>query len=660
MPEKKLLRILRFESAVQIVLVISITVALIYYNTFLGLFLMLISVLIMIFSIFKTDKKLELIEAIKEISDKSSLINKDTIKNVPLPLVILNQTGEIIWNNEEFYQIVDEKNIYKKNISQIIYKFKLENVSAQKGLFNISHRNRYYEVNYNRAFDESGEEILILYWIDRTDLNSKIAELQNKSLCIGLIYIDNYEEIFSLSNNIEESACLLEIDKKINLLGNRINGLLEKLDVDKYLIFFENKYMGFLENRKFEILNEVKEIDFGNKMPVTISIGMGANGKDMKETYQYAKSAMDIALGRGGDQAVVKSKEGLDFYGGKSKTVEKRTKVKARVVAHALRELIDHEENIFIMGHKSPDLDCFGAAIGVYRAVKSRGKNAYIVLDGVSSSIKLIYNNLKENYPEYIDYIIAPHEALVSMKGESLCIVVDTHKPSQVESEAVLKKCKRVVVIDHHRRGAEFIENPVLTYVEPYASSTCELVTEILYYISDRIDIQKFEAEALLAGIALDTKHFSLKTGVRTFEAGAFLRRYGADTEIVRKLFRGDLSELKLRAKVIGNARVIAGHFAISRLDEDSKSGILIAAQSADELLNTTGVDASFVLSKVGGDVHISGRSIGDINVQMILEGLGGGGHMNSAGTRIKNSSLEESEALLEKAIYKYTEEGEL
>lgn len=271
-----------------------------------------------------------------------------------------------------------------------------------------------------------------------------------------------------------------------------------------------------------------------------------------------------------------------------------------------------------------------------------------------------MYNNLKAQSKEIMDHIISPEEAIYMMKEDNLCIVVDNHKKSQVESARVLEKCSKVIVIDHHRRGAEFIQDPVLTYVEPYASSTCELVTEILSYISDRIDIEKYEAEALLAGIALDTKHFSVKTGVRTFEAGAFLRRFGADTEVVRNLFKGSFSDLKLRAKVVASSRIIEEHIAISRLEEESESSILVAAQSADELLNTEGVDASFVLSKIKNDVHISARSMDDVNVQVIMEELGGGGHMNSAGTRIENSSIEESEKLLEKAIYKYIEEGEL
>lgn len=661
MPKNKNIKALRIELIIQIILVFIVSSIVVYYNLKLGLAVVVTAIIVTAILAARIDKKLNLLESIEDISSKNSLINKDTIKSIPLPLSILNKEGSLVWNNEEFLEVADKKNVYGKNIVEIVPRFSLDYIEEEKGAFNVNHRGRFYEVHYNRAFNEfEEEEIFIFYWIDRTALNKKIAELQEKSICIGLIYIDNYEEIFLLGNNIEEKSCLLEIDKRINTLSNRINGILEKLDEDKYLIFFENRHMSFLENRKFEILDEIKGVDYGGTFPITVSIGVGANGKDMKETYGYAQNAMDIALGRGGDQAVVKSGDRLDFYGGKSKTVEKRTKVKARVVAHALGKLIDQEEVVFIMGHKSPDLDCFGAAVGVYRAVRSRGKNAYIVMDGVNSSIKLMYNNLKANSEELMEHIVSSEEAIFMMSEENLCIVVDTHKKSQVESARVLDRCTKIIVIDHHRRGAEFIKDPVLTYVEPYASSTCELVTEILSYISDRLDIEKYEAEALLAGIALDTKHFSVKTGVRTFEAGAFLRRFGADTEVVRKLFRGSLEDLKLRSSVIANSRIIEQHIAIAKLESESESAILVAAQSADELLNTEGVDASFVLSKLKGDVHISARSTDDVNVQIIMEELGGGGHMNSAGTRIEKSSMEESEELLERAIYKYIEEGEL
>lgn len=661
MPKNKNMKVIKNELGLQAALTLGIALIVLKYNFLLGMAVIFLSLFIFTAVAVMIGRKMELLEPIEDISSKNSLINKDTIKNIPLPLSVLDKDGKIVWNNEEFLEISESKNIYGKRIDEVVPRFSLDYVDKERGLFNVNQRGRLYEVHYNRAFNEfEEEEIFIFYWIDRTDLSKKINELEEKSICIGLIYIDNYEEVFLLGNNIEEKSYLIDIDKRINGLSNRINGILEKLDEDKYLIFFEKKHLGFLENRKFEILDDIKNVEYGGNFPITISIGVGAKGKDMKETYSHAQNAMDIALGRGGDQAVVKSGDRLDFYGGKSKTMEKRTKVKARVVAHALGKLIDQEEVVFIMGHKSPDLDSFGASIGAYRAVRSRGKSAYIVLKGVNSSIKLMYNSLKAQSKEIMEHIISPEEALHMMGSDNLCIVVDNHKKSQVESPRVLERCSKVIIIDHHRRGAEFIEDPVLTYVEPYASSTCELVTEILSYISDRIDIEKHEAEALLAGIALDTKHFSIKTGVRTFEAGAFLRRFGADTEVVRKLFKGSFSDLKLRAKVVASSRIIEEHIAISRLEEESESSILVAAQSADELLNTEGVDASFVLSKIKNDVHISARSIDDVNVQVIMEELGGGGHMNSAGTRIENSSIEESEKLLEKAIYKYIEEGEL
>lgn len=499
----------------------------------------------------------------------------------------------------------------------------------------------------------------MLYWIDNTNFTTLKTKYNDEKVNVGLIQIDNYDDVRNNTDETNRPIVFAEIDKMLNSLAARISGFIRKYENDKYLIIFENRHLENLEMKKFEILDNVREIDLGNKIPVTLSIGVGVNGKSLTQQYEYAKAAMDIALGRGGDQVVVKRIDKLSFYGGKSKAVEKRTKVKARVIAHALRQLIEQSEKVFIMGHKNGDMDSFGASIGIYRAVKNRNKQPYIVLSGVNPSIKNIFDRLKVEHPEYLEDIITPDQARIMADKSALCVVVDNHRPSYTEAPYLLETIDKVVLIDHHRRGAEFIEDPVLTYLEPYASSTCELVAEILSYMSDKMDINKFEAEALLAGISVDTKNFTFQTGVRTFEAASFLRRAGADTTAVRQLFQDDITTFISKAEVVKEAKIIDGKIAISSFREESKDSVLIAAEAANDLLNIKGIVASFVLAFSEGKVHISGRSLGDVSVQLILEKLGGGGHLAVAGAQIENVSIDEAEEMLKEAIEEYFKEGE-
>ena len=437
------------------------------------------------------------------------------------------------------------------------------------------------------------------------------------------------------------------------------NGLVRKYENDKYILIFENKNLQQIQSRKFDLLDQIREIDEGNTISITLSMGVGVNGKNPNENYEYARSAIDIALGRGGDQAVVKENNNLSFYGGKTKAIEKRNKVRSRVISHALMQLIDQSDQVFVMGHKNPDMDSFGASIGIIRAVKNRNKKAYFVLGGTNPSIKNIYDRMQEEQPEYLDLVLEPEEAINMVDRSSLLVVVDNHKPSFTEVPELLNLTDKVVLIDHHRRGAEFIKDTVLTYLEPYASSTCELVTEILYYMSDKMEMTKFEADALLAGITVDTKNFTFQTGVRTFEAASILKRAGADTTSVRQLFRDDFDTFLHKAEVVKNSKIVFEKVAIGKLERDMEDSILIAAQSANDLLNINGVEATFVLTLWGGKVHISGRSLGNISVQLILEKLGGGGHLTSAGTQIEGRTLEQVEDMLVEAIDEYLKEGE-
>ena len=611
-------------------------------------------------------KRVEWTKYIEGLSEELDTATKHGILNLPLPLVMVEVDGTISWYNPKFTEVIDKKGLLHKNISTLIPNFDIDNIMNSKEEMSIeaTYNDRQFKVLYNvvknnRKNSNRKSIIIMLYWIDITSFTVLKDKYNSEKMNVALIQVDNYDDVINSSDETNRPIVLAEIDKRLNTLAYRMKALIRKFENDKYLIMFENQYLEHLEAKRFDILDDIREISMGNKIPATLSIGVGANGKNPAQQYEYSKAALDIALGRGGDQAVVKKIDKLSFYGGKSKAVEKRTKVKARVIAHALRQLIDQSDKVFIMGHKIGDMDSFGASMGIYRAVKNRDKQAYIVLNDVNPSIKNIYEKIKNEHPEYLENIIGAEQAELMASKSSLCVVVDNHRPNYVEAPKLLEIIEKVVLIDHHRRGVDFIEDVVLTYLEPYASSTCELVAEILNYMGDKVNIEQLEAEALLAGISVDTKNFTFKTGVRTFEAASFLRRAGADTTNVRQLFQDEWNMVIAKAEVIKNAEITKNKVAISSFDRESNDSILIAAQAADDLLNIRGITASFVLTLTEGKVHISGRSLGDINVQVILEKLGGGGHLTVAGAQLEDINIEDSKILLEKTIEEYFEEGE-
>lgn len=611
-------------------------------------------------------KKVEWIKYIEGLTKEFDTATKHAIFNMPIPLVMIGIDGNISWYNTKFLEIINEEDILNKNIKELIpnldmsvFMSKKENAALEIDLGDKNYKVLYNIIDTSKTKEIQKEYIIMLYWIDNTIFSVLKNKYNEEKINVGLIQIDNYSEVKNETDEVNRPVVFAEIDKRLNSFALSINGFIRKYENDKYILVFENGYLEFLENKKFDILDEIREINMGNKIPITLSIGVGVNGKNPSQQYEFARAAMDIALGRGGDQAIVKKIDKLSFYGGKSKAVEKRTKVKARVISHALRQLIDQSENVFIMGHKIGDMDSFGASIGIWRAVRNRDKKGFIVLNSINPSIKNIYEKLKDDHPEYLDYIISGEEAKNIVDKTSLCVVVDTHRPSYTEAPELLDLVDKVVLIDHHRRGAEFIHDPVLTYLEPYASSTCELVTEILYYTKDKMEIEKFEAEALLAGISVDTKNFTYKTGVRTFEAASLLRRAGADTTNVRQFFQDDLHTFILKADVVKNAKIIEKQIAISRLEKETEDSVLIAAEAADDLLNISGIIASFVLVINEGKVHISGRSLGDISVQIILEKLGGGGHLTVAGAQLDNTDIDEAEKKLEEFIIEYLKEDD-
>jgi c-di-AMP phosphodiesterase-like protein len=599
---------------------------------------------------------------IENLSIDIDYTTKKAILNLPIPLCVLEFDGSISWYNSKFSNMINEKNILGKNIQNFIPNLTLRKVlNENKELYTeVNHNNKKYNVIYNIV--KSGKEedvkyLIMVYWIDKTEYVKLLNRYEDEKTAIALIQIDSYDEVLESAKQDVRPLISAELERKLASWASDLKGAFRKNSKDKYTLVITAKELENLEADKFSILDEIRELDYGNTLPLSLSIGIGVKGETLQDNLKYAISGLDLALGRGGDQAVIKRKDKSIFYGGKSKAVEKKTKVKARLIGHALKDLIIDSKDIYIMGHKYPDLDSIGAAIGIYNICTSLDKKPNIVIQSSNSSIDLFMDRVKED-EKYKDAFITREEAIRYCSKDSLVIVVDTHRPNFTECEELLKISEKIVVIDHHRRGVEFIDNAVLMYHETYASSTCEMVTELIQYIDEKTNIDKLAAEALLSGIALDTKNFTFKTGVRTFEAASILRKLGADTTSVKKLFQGDLDNFIAKAEIIKNARIIKNKIAISVCPDKIKNSKLVAAQGADELLNIKGVMASFVLGKGNDDiVFISARSLGDINVHLFMEKLGGGGHIDVAGAQLKDISIEESIKIIEDLINEYLKE---
>ncbi|MCT4595435.1 MAG: DHH family phosphoesterase [Anaeromicrobium sp.] len=662
MRKNLLMKILTPDTKLHLWIISFLVIVIAYYNRVIGVVgLLLVAYLIYHNIKIQYDRKELWTKYVEDLSSDMDSVTRHAILNSPTPLTVVEFDGEIIWYNKNFSNMFQCNDLLEKNIENIIPDFKLDCILRDKEKYNkVIIEDRCYNLLYNIVKTDKKHDrryIIMLYWVDITDYNNLLEVYYNEKPSVLIIEVDNYDDV--LKNVSEENKPLMiaEIDRRINLWCSKMNGIVQKYQKDKYIVFIERQNVDTLEARKFTILDEIREIEAGNTIPVTLSIGVGLRGKTFTETREYARAALDLALGRGGDQAVVKRDDLIEFYGGKTKAVEKRNKVKARVIAHALRQLIDEAKEVIIMGHKFPDMDSLGAAIGVYRAAKNRGKDAYIVFNKSNAGIKILHDELvnSNNYD-----FITNDQFLDIVSKDTLIVVVDTHRPSFTQCPEALLKSNKIVLIDHHRRGAEFIDNTVLKYLEPYASSTCELVTEILQYMNDKINIGKLDAESLLAGITVDTKNFTFKTGVRTFEAASYLRRAGADTTNVKQFFQDDLNTFVARAEVVKNARDIGRQIALSICPRGIQNPALVAAQAADELLNIKGIIASFVLGYRGDDeIIISGRSLGDINVQVILEKLGGGGHLTVAGAQLSQVNLEGAIEKLEESIDEYFKEGE-
>lgn len=609
-------------------------------------------------------KKKDLNRYIEGLANDFDSATKHAIFNMPFPIVFIDDDGLITWYNTPFLALAEEDDLINKSISELVPTFNLTEMKKknENEYLDIDYMDKSFNVYPNFLADKISTgtgKLTVLYWVDDTEYESLKRESTRDKAVIVLVDVDNYDDVKSSTPDTHRPIVLAGIDQTINTYFSQYGGLVRKFENDKFLVVINQAGLETIKSKKFDLLDQIRDLDMGNTIPITLSVGACQAQGSILDSYINANAAIDIALGRGGDQAVVNNGSNFDFYGGKSKALEKRNKVKARVIGDALRQLIDQSEKVLVMGHKNPDMDSIGSSIGVMRAIDNRDKPAYLVLNGINPSIRNLMERMKTHSPEMLERVINSEEALNIASKDSLLIVVDNHKPSLTEEPELLEKIPKVVVIDHHRRGAEFIKEPVLVYLEPYASSASELVTEVLTYMTDEPNLTKFEAEALLAGIMVDTKNFSFQTGVRTFEAASVLKRAGADSTVVKQLFRDDLSTFKNKSMVIQSSKIIFDTIAIGRLEEKMDDSTLIAAQAANELLNINGVEASFVLSQLEDKIHISGRSLGAISVQLILEKLGGGGHLTSAGAQVEKLSMEATEKLLLGIIEEYLKEGE-
>ena len=627
----------------------------------------IVYVAILAYTYFANNKRRsEISEQLQDLTLTVDSAAKSSLINAPFPLLILETDGNIVWKSSKF--ITEFANIDINNyISDLIIDIKgeIEKNKEQKRksiIRSIEIGKRQYKVQAEFAKSKKSERkkvseyMLILYFIDETEKYELKKETENMKTCVGIIMVDNYEEVMQRVDSEQKTQLMAKVERTIYDWVNETNGILVKEDRDTYVYIFEQRSLEQIKENKFAILDSIKEIVRKDKIQLTLSIAISNEGETDREVYKSASAAMDVILGRGGDQAVIREDGKYQFFGGKAEEVEKRTKVKARIVAHALEELMSECEKVIIMGHVNPDIDAMGAALGIYRMAISLRKEAYIVTNNESASIKAFVENIQE---EYAEVLINKETALAKIDSDTLLVIVDTHKKSYVEAPELIDKTNKIVVIDHHRRGTDFIEQSILTFQEVYASSASELVAELIQYTQNEIELPTVEAEALYAGIMMDTKNFTFKTGVRTFEAAAYLRRCGVDIIKVKKWFQSDLESYNKISEIVRRAEVIRDTIAIASYEVQEKDTSLICAKAADELLTIGNITASFVLGTMGEKICISGRSIGDINVQVILEKLGGGGHITLAGAQLENKTIEEAKQELIDKIEEYFAEKE-
>ncbi len=601
----------------------------------------------------------EIVDYLESITLNMDSSSNEIMVNFPLPMAIFSlDDNRIISANENFFRMTgDRKHTFESHMEDMIpgfnYKWLMDGRTENPNHVKVGEQTFKVFGNIIRNSEEDGtyKWLGVTYWVDITEYADLSEEFADTRPVFSIIMLDNYEELLNDLSEKDKSAILSMIDERISDWADKCDGYLKKYDRDRYIFIFEEQYLQSLVDDKFSILDSVRSVTAPNGIQPTLSIGIGKDGRSMSETYQYSSLSLDMALSRGGDQAVIKNRFNFEFYGGKTAQLEKRTKVKSRVMANSVGELIHESSKVYIMGHKFSDFDSLGAAIGISCIARKREKEVKIVVN-LSTSLAMPIIRKLEDLPEYRDIFIDPQEAILEADGGTLLVIVDTNRPEQVESKTLLEACNSVAVIDHHRRAGDYIQNAGLSFHEPYASSTCELVTELLQYVVDPADILRVEAEALLAGIMLDTKNFTMRTGGRTFDAAAFLRRAGADTTEVKKLLQTDMASTKEKYSIIQKAKIYKSGIAIAAPEEVSDR--VIPAQAADELLEISGINASFVVFPMGDRVNISARSAGDINVQLIVEKLGGGGSRLQAGAQIPDKTLKDVVTDLLAAIDEY------
>ena len=655
---KKVLDKIVSKTKIYLAIIAILLVVICIYNQLFIIPAVIIFILLLIYAYWTNNKRQEeLTEHIKNLTFSLDKVAKIALVNSPFPLVIAETNGNLIFRNTKFNQ--EFANIDINNyLTNIINDVKLEiknNEKKEKIYDEIKIDKKTYKL-YGDYMPLKDEYIIIIYFID----DSKLVELEslfdNKDMYIGLIMIDNYEEIIQRLEDSEKTGLMAEIEKKLYDWASEFKGLILKSERDTFVCIFEKQYIKEIEDRKFDILDTIKELQPSDKMQFTLSVAISNDGSSYLEKYKTAQAALDIVLGRGGDQAVIHEGDKYTFFGGRTQELEKRTKVKARIISHALEGLIQESSKVMIMGHSNSDMDCIGASMGIYRLTKSLEKDAYLVLNPKGENLITFLNEINGN-SEYENLILEPQAAISEIDDDTLLVIVDTNKKNYVESPELLQKAKKIVVIDHHRRSPDYIENAMLTFHEVYASSASELVTELVEYAQQEVTLTDLEAEALYAGIMMDTKSFTFKTGVRTFEAAAYLRKCGVDIIKVKKWFQSNLDTYNKISGIIGKAEIVYDSIAISVYEEEDKDANIVCAKAADELLTISNITASFVLGKLDNKICISGRSIGDINVQVILEKLGGGGHITLAGAQVESTDIYEVKQELINRINEYFSE---
>lgn len=639
-----------------LVLLIVMVGMLFFYKPILGGVGLLIAIVIMADILAKQKTRLEQEKTlIRDLQSDFDSAAQDAIFNMPFPLILTDDQGIIKWYNQEFYRLIDDKSVVGEDIKEVLPTIDLEGLDDTLNKRDITIDTNNFVLYNNKVEKSSGENINLFYFVDDSKYQKMEEFSKNHQIGFGHVYIDNYDEIGLGRKGYVKSLTVSKVDTHIMDYFSKMGAIVRKFDDDKYLIIYNRESLKLMMNDRFSILDRVRETEDKDTEVVTLSMGLSDTLYNIQEAYEESRVAIDLALSRGGDQTVVSTEDGQQFFGGTTQAREKRNRVRARVIGNTLKTLIETHENIFIFGHKNADMDAIGSAIGMLGAVRRQNKEAYIVLNEINPSISIIMSAFKEEEPENYERVITTEEALdMADFKKSMIILLDNHSRDFAEAPELIDAIETVVIIDHHRKTVGAIEDPILSYIEPYASSTAELITEILEFIEPGRELSTFQAEALMAGIVVDTKNFSFQTGVRTFEAASRLRRSGANVTEVMRYFEDNYETAKMRAKVIEGSELIGGEITIGILDDISDVSILVAAQAADELLRIQGVNASFVISRTPEYIHISGRSTGEVSVQLILEKLGGGGHLVSAATQLYDVDIEEARQMLEEAIDEY------